>query len=43
MKQIGKQLKGKNAGEVVKDLFGKSEDGGPSKAQKLLDGLFGKQ
>ncbi len=43
VKQIGKQLKGKNAGEVVKDLFGKSEDGGPSKAQKLLDGLFGKQ
>ncbi|CAN1723045.1 AsmA protein [Hyphomicrobium sp. 1Nfss2.1] len=43
VKQIGKQLKGKNAGEVVKDLFGKSEDGGPSKAQKLLDGLFGKK
>jgi AsmA protein len=41
VKQIGKQLKGKNAGEVVKDLFGKSEGGGPSKAQKLLDGLFG--
>lgn len=43
VKQIGKQLKGKNAGEIVNDLFGKSTDGGPSKAQKLLDGLFGKQ
>jgi AsmA protein len=43
VKQIGKQLKGKNAGEVVNDLFGKGQDGGPSKAQKLLDGLFGKK
>ncbi len=43
VKQIGKQLKGKKAGEVVNELFGKSSDGGPSKAQKLLDGLFGKQ
>ncbi|MFN3622848.1 MAG: AsmA family protein [Hyphomicrobium sp.] len=43
VKQIGKQLKGKNAGEIVNDLFGKSEDGGPSKAQKLIDGLFGKE
>ena len=43
VKQIGKQLKGKNAGEIVNDLFGKGEDGGPSKAQKLLDGLFGKK
>jgi AsmA protein len=42
VKQIGKQLKGKNAGEVVQDLFGESKDGGPSKAQKLLDNLFGK-
>jgi AsmA protein len=42
VKQIGKQLKGKDAGEVVQDLFGESEDGGPSKAQKLLDNLFGK-
>jgi AsmA protein len=42
VKQIGKQLKGKNAGEVVEDLFGESKDGGPSKAQKLLDNLFGK-
>ncbi len=43
VKQIGKQLKGKNAGEIVNDLFGKGENGGPSKAQKLLDGLFGKK
>jgi len=43
VKQIGKQLKGKNAGEIVQDLFGKKEDGSPSKAQKLLDGLFGKK
>ena len=43
MKQIGKQLKGKNAGEIVKDLFGKGEDGEPSKAQKLLESLFGKK
>jgi AsmA protein len=43
VKQIGKQLKGKNAGEVVQDLFGKGTDGGPSKAQKLIDNLFGKK
>lgn len=43
VKQIGKQLKGKNAGEVVQDLFGKGSDGSPSKAQKLLDNLFGKK
>ena len=42
VKQIGKQLKGKNAGEAVQDLFGESKDGGPSKAQKLIDNLFGK-
>jgi AsmA protein len=41
VKQIGKQLKGKNAGEIVDDLFGKDESGGPSKAEKLLKGLFG--
>ena len=43
VKEIGKQLKGKNAGEIVKDLFGKGENGGPSKAEKLLDNFFGKQ
>ncbi|MDH4982326.1 AsmA family protein [Hyphomicrobium sp. D-2] len=43
VKEIGRQLKGKNAGEVVKDLFGKEEGGGPSKAEKLLEGLFGRQ
>ncbi|MFA5899627.1 MAG: AsmA family protein [Hyphomicrobium sp.] len=43
VKQIGKQLKGKNAGEIVNDLFGKGSDGSPSKAQKLLKGLFGKE
>ncbi len=43
VKQIGKQLKGKNAGEIVQDLFGEGEGGKPSKAQKLLDNLFGKE
>lgn len=43
VKQIGKQLKGKNAGEIVNDLFGKGSDGSPSKAQKLIDGFFGKK
>ena len=43
MKQIGKQLKGKNAGEIVQDLFGEGEDGSPSKAQKLLDRPFRKR
>ena len=43
VKQIGKQLKGKNAGEIVQDLFGEGEGGQPSKAQKLLDNLFGKE
>lgn len=42
VKEIGRQLKGKNAGEVVKDLFGKEQGGGPSKAEKLLEGLFGR-
>lgn len=43
VKEIGKQLKGKKAGEIVKDLFGKGEGGGPSKAEKLIDNFFGKQ
>ena len=43
VKQIGKQLKGKDAGEIVQDLFGEGEGGKPSKAQKLLDNLFGKE
>ncbi len=43
VKEIGKQLKGKNAGEVVQDLFGKSENGEPSKAEKLLDKFLGKE
>ena len=34
VKEIGKQLKGKNAGEIVQDLFGKGEDGEPSKARE---------
>lgn len=42
VKQLGKQFKGKNAGEIVQDLFGEGEGGQPSKAQKLLDNLFGK-
>ena len=43
VKQIGKKLKGKDAGEIVQDLFGEGEGGKPSKAQKLLDNLFGKE
>jgi AsmA protein len=42
VKSIGKQFKGKNADEIVDDLFGKGTDGGPSKAQKLLDGFLGR-
>jgi AsmA protein len=41
VKEIGKQFKGKDAGEIVDDLFGKDESGGPSKAEKLLDSFFG--
>ena len=41
MKEIGKELKGKNAGEIVEDLFGKSENGEPSKAEKLLQKFLG--
>ncbi len=42
VKSIGKQFEGKKANEIVDDLFGKSKDGGPSKAQKLLDGFLGR-
>jgi len=42
VKEIGKELKGKNAGEVIEDLFGKGKDGEPSKAEKLLDKFLGK-
>lgn len=42
VKEIGKQLKGKNAGEIVEDLFGKGENGEPSKAEKLLKKFLGK-
>jgi AsmA protein len=42
VKQLGKQLKGKNAGQIVEDLFGKGDDGSPSKAEKLLDGFLGR-
>lgn len=42
MKQIGKRLNGKSAGEIVQDLFGEGQGGEPSKAQKLLDKLLGK-
>jgi AsmA protein len=41
VKEIGKQFKGKDAGEIVDDLFGKDESGGPSKAEKLIDNFFG--
>ena len=42
VKEIGKELKGKNAGEIVDDLFGKKEDGQPSKAEKLLQKFLGR-
>jgi AsmA protein len=42
VKELGKQLKGKNAGEVINNLFGKGENGEPSKAEKFLDKLLGK-
>ena len=41
VKEMGKGFKGKKAGEIVEDLLGKGEDGGPSKAEKLLEKLFG--
>jgi AsmA protein len=40
-KEIGKELKGKSAGEIVEGLFGKGENGEPSKAEKLLDKFLG--
>jgi len=40
IKDIGKQMKGKNAGEIVNDLLGKGKDGQPSKAQQFLDKFF---
>ncbi len=42
VKEIGKQLKGKDAGEIVDDLFGKKTDGEPSKAERLLQKFLGK-
>jgi AsmA protein len=42
VKELGKQFKGKSAGEVVEDLFGESEDGEPSKAERLLQKFLGK-
>ncbi len=42
VKQIGKKLKGKNVGEAINNLFGKGENGEPSKAEKFLDKIFGK-
>jgi AsmA protein len=42
VKELGKQFKGKNAGEIIEDLFGKSEDGEPSKAEKLLQKFLGR-
>ena len=41
VKEIGKELKGKNAGEIVEDLLGKGENGEPSKAEKLLQKFLG--
>jgi len=42
VKEIGKQFKGKNAGEIVDGLFGKDKDGEPSKAEKFLDKFLGR-
>ncbi len=42
VKELGKEFKGKSAGEIVEGLFGKSEDGEPSKAEKLLQKFLGR-
>lgn len=42
VKEIGKQFKGKNAGEIVDGLFGKGKEGEPSKAEKFMDKFFGR-
>ncbi len=42
VKELGKEFKGKSAGEVVDGLFGKGENGEPSKAEKLLQKFLGK-
>lgn len=39
VQELGRRLKGKNAGEIVDELVGKDEKG-QSKAKKLLDKLF---
>jgi AsmA protein len=41
VKELGKKFKGKKAGEVLEDLFGKKEDGEPSKAERLLQKFLG--
>ncbi len=49
IKQIGKKLKGKNAGEIVDQLFGKKNDDDPDaenakkSAKNLLNKFLGKQ
>lgn len=42
VKELGKQIEGKNAGEIIEDLFGKKDDGEPSKAEKLLEKFLGR-
>jgi len=42
VRELGKQFKGKSAGEVVEDLFGMGKDGEPSKAERLLEQFLGK-
>jgi len=42
VKELRKEFKGKSAGEIVDGLFGKGEDGKPSKAEKLLQKFLGK-
>ncbi len=42
VKELGKKLGGKDVGEAINNLFGKGENGEPSKAEKFLEGIFGK-
>jgi AsmA protein len=42
VKELGKEFKGKSADEIVEGLFGKKEDGEPSKAEKLLEKFLGR-
>jgi AsmA protein len=41
-KQLGKQYKGKNIGEIVRGVLGEDRDGGNSKTDDLVKKLFGR-